>query len=785
MASPPLSTAPAILEELAQPDALPGRSRRLSRRQSPIRTCERAAPELGCGPRQEVRSQTRATLPALMHEVHTLSRLGSCRPWRARSGCWGSSGAWCGGASARCCGRSPAPCRRRRSWQPRCRTPQVEIGCVARADGQPGRPGNQRRYEVARTPAVERPRGHCTRRTRAVRPVATTGLQEAPRARALDRRRRPALAGALGAGGARAAPGPRSTRSTSIPVPDGDTGTNLYLTVESAAAAVERGVAARRPRPRPAALARAAPTARCSGARGNSGVILSQLLRGVGRGAVGAEPARSTRPSCAAALPSRRGAGYAAVAEPVEGTMLTVARAAADAAAAPARGDEPAPPWPRRRPTARADALARTPEQLEVLRAGRRRRRRRPRRSCVLLDALVDDGAPGGTPASCPAAGPAPQLPVAAADVDGRGPPDGRRYEVMYLLDAPTTTRSPTLRERSPRSATRWSSSAATGSGTSTCTSTTSAPRSRPASRPAGRTGSASPTSRRRPPSVGREPPARPRRRRRSRPARGWPRCSSGRRGRSCAAARPPPVDRASCSTAVARRRRREVVAAAERRRHPRRSPRRRPSRPAPTGCASPSSRPAATVQALAALAVHDPARRFDDDVVAMTAAAGRPGYGEVTVAVARGADHGRASASPGDVLGPRRRRRRGDRRRPSSDVARTVLDRLLAAGGELVTLVIGGGRRRRPRVDAGRAHLRREPPRRRDRGRTTAASRTTRCSSGWSEARARGVPTDRRARATSSVAATAKALDDRPAACARSRTCCATTRGATPSAAS
>ena len=65
-------------------------------------------------------TRQRETLPALMHEVQTLSALRRPdRPRHARAGCSGSSDGGYGGASARCCCRSPAPCRRRRSWQPR------------------------------------------------------------------------------------------------------------------------------------------------------------------------------------------------------------------------------------------------------------------------------------------------------------------------------------------------------------------------------------------------------------------------------------------------------------------------------------------------------------------------------------------------------------------------------------------------------------------------------------------------------------------------------------------
>ncbi|WP_345670437.1 DAK2 domain-containing protein [Streptomyces similanensis] len=93
-------------------------------------------------------------------------------------------------------------------------------------------------------------------------------------------------------------------------------------------------------------------------------------------------------------------------------------------------------------------------------------------------------------------------------------------------------------------------------------------------------------------------------------------------------------------------------------------------------------------VQGLAALAVHEPGRRFDEDVVAMTSAAGATRHAEVTVA-----EHESWTSAgvcqAGDVLGLID----GDVAVIGSDVtatAETVLDRMLAAGGELVTLVLG-----------------------------------------------------------------------------------------------
>jgi len=118
-----------------------------------------------------------------------------------------------------------------------------------------------------------------------------------------------------------------------------------------------------------------------------------------------------------------------------------------------------------------------------------------------------------------------------------------------------------------------------------------------------------------------------------------------------------------------------------------------------------------ASVQAIAALAVHDPARRFEDDVVAMTAAAGHCRHGGVTVA-AREAVTMAGVCQVGDVLGIVD----GDFAVIGDDleqVARTVVDRMLGSGGELVTLVTGAaeGGAGPGLADAVVAHLRRTRP--------------------------------------------------------------------------
>src|SRR3954465_15509179 len=103
------------------------------------------------------------------------------------------------------------------------------------------------------------------------------------------------------------------------PVADGDTGTNMTLTVRAVVEALDGGVA---PDPR-AQIARAA----LLGARGNSGVILSQIVR-----AALAELDPVDAAAVARALRAGAEAAYAAVQHPVEGTILTVARELAEEA---------------------------------------------------------------------------------------------------------------------------------------------------------------------------------------------------------------------------------------------------------------------------------------------------------------------------------------------------------------------------------------------------------------------------------------------------------------------
>jgi DAK2 domain fusion protein YloV len=151
-----------------------------------------------------------------------------------------------------------------------------------------------------------------------------------------------------------------------FPVPDGDTGTNLAITMRAAAEALVAETPAT-PTSALQALARGA----VLGARGNSGVILAQVLRGLADAEqrnVGslAEPALD-----AAALQRgfRRAVerAYEAVSQPVEGTILTVLRAAADSSAAAALAGGALITVVTGALSAAREALTHTPEQLPVL----------------------------------------------------------------------------------------------------------------------------------------------------------------------------------------------------------------------------------------------------------------------------------------------------------------------------------------------------------------------------------------------------------------------------------
>ncbi|MEV4722152.1 DAK2 domain-containing protein [Micromonospora humida] len=214
------------------------------------------------------------------------------------------------------------------------------------------------------------------------------------------------------------------------PVPDGDTGTNLVLTLASAqqALAMESGTLPEDGTTAHGRALRLMARGALLGARGNSGVILSQILRGLAD-TLGDVPAVAGR-ALAAALRDATTAAYAAVARPVEGTVLSVVAAAATAAEQTDSDDLCT--VARAAAGEAAHALARTPGQLPALaRAGVVDAGGRG--LCLLLDALVEvvtgEAPAGPTPVARPAR---PPLTV----VRETGSPE-YAYEVQFLLDAP------------------------------------------------------------------------------------------------------------------------------------------------------------------------------------------------------------------------------------------------------------------------------------------------------------------------------------------------------------
>ena len=151
-----------------------------------------------------------------------------------------------------------------------------------------------------------------------------------------------------------------------FPVPDGDTGTNMSMTIGAAASelpAFDDDAPA-------GAVAKKAASLMLRGARGNSGVILSLLFRGISKGLEGKDEASAQ--DLVDALDIGVDEAYKAVMKPTEGTMLTVARVAAERAreALENGSDDPVAVWDAACIGA-AEALEQTPELLPVLkRAG-------------------------------------------------------------------------------------------------------------------------------------------------------------------------------------------------------------------------------------------------------------------------------------------------------------------------------------------------------------------------------------------------------------------------------
>jgi DAK2 domain fusion protein YloV len=216
------------------------------------------------------------------------------------------------------------------------------------------------------------------------------------------------------------------------PVPDGDTGTNMYLTVVAAPDALRDATDAT-----PDLLSGLAALRKGAllGARGNSGVILSQMLGALATTIASATGEERNASIMARALREATESAYAAVGTPVEGTILTVVRAAAEAAEERAGQD-----GARARDVfasaaaAAREALARTPDQLAVLRdagvvdAG-------GRGLSVILDA-AETALTGRRPVPVTAPIGSHRIPIPVEQQGHALTADGPAYEVMYLLDA-------------------------------------------------------------------------------------------------------------------------------------------------------------------------------------------------------------------------------------------------------------------------------------------------------------------------------------------------------------
>jgi uncharacterized protein len=145
-----------------------------------------------------------------------------------------------------------------------------------------------------------------------------------------------------------------------FPVPDGDTGTNMNLSMTSGAKEVQNNV-----QEHIGKVAGALSKGLLMGARGNSGVILSQLFRGFGK-AIEANPALSSE-EFASALNTGVETAYKAVMKPVEGTILTVAKDAAKKAVAVAKSESDIVALMEEVVKEARASLNRTPDLLPVL----------------------------------------------------------------------------------------------------------------------------------------------------------------------------------------------------------------------------------------------------------------------------------------------------------------------------------------------------------------------------------------------------------------------------------
>jgi len=213
------------------------------------------------------------------------------------------------------------------------------------------------------------------------------------------------------------------------PVPDGDTGTNMALTLESVVAAMQGAQDM-------AATCKAIAGGSLMGARGNSGVILSQIMRGLANRFSALDDISG--PDLAQALTEASDLAYAAVMRPVEGTILSVVKAAAAGAVEAADAGRALVDVVEQARVRAAEAVARTPDQLAVLKengvvdAG-------GVGFVLLLDALLHavSGRPLPEPAAEASGRPLVAATAAVTQATGAEAAGDERYEVMYLLDAP------------------------------------------------------------------------------------------------------------------------------------------------------------------------------------------------------------------------------------------------------------------------------------------------------------------------------------------------------------
>lgn len=474
------------------------------------------------------------------------------------------------------------------------------------------------------------------------------------------------------------------------PVPDGDTGTNLFLTLESARNAMLDLLEADPGCDLRAALA-AYSRGALLGARGNSGVIMSQLVGALLKRISQAGPGDRSSVVFAEGMQLATEASYAAVGDPVEGTILTVARAASDAAVEAAAVPEHRLGHVIRAAAAAArEALGHTPEQLKTLRdagvvdAG-------GRGLCVVLDAAETAVTGKWTVERPPSLG-EHAIPVPLPTDDLR--PDGPAYEVMYLLEADDEA-VPGLRLRlAPLGD---SLVVVGGDGLwNVHVHVDDVGAAVEAGIEAGRPYRIRVTHFAE--QVQRMAVAAEQRRAPGRKGRKVVVVAAGEGLRRLfteagavvvpeAGKRPSTgqmlevIDAAGAAEVVVLPNDRDSIAVAEAAAQAARDDGLTRVAVIPTS---------AQVQGLAALAVHEPGRTFEEDLLHMTSAARHARSGAVTVAVRRAMTTG-GPCEPGDVLGAVE----GDFVVVGADlrtVATDVVERLLGGGGELVTLVAGAG---------------------------------------------------------------------------------------------